>query len=251
MSSHRTRRLDRHRAEELLRGGPVAQHEAARLAALLRAAGAPAHAEELSGERAALAAFREAAHLDPVPRSRRPSMLKTFLAKVLTVKAAVAVAGVAVSGVALAASAEVLPNPLAKRPATPASHAPAAPSTTGSDRAAGPNERSQGPKKTPSPSLAGLCKAYAAHPTAGRGKALESRAFTVLVTAAGGADKVDDYCATLADAPADKATKPDARPTDPGRAPTDRPGHGGKPASPPAGPPTDVPGGSDGSSLDR
>jgi hypothetical protein len=87
---------------------------------------------------------------------------------------------------------------------------------------------------------------------ADRGKALESRAFTVLVTAAGGADKVAGYCASLATTPTDSATKPGGRPTDgPGRAPTDPPSNGGKPASPPAGPPTDVPGGSDGSSLDR
>jgi hypothetical protein len=243
MSSHRPRRLDRDSAEQLLCGAPAARREAGRLGALLRAAGAPVHPDELSGEHAALAAFQAAARLDPVPRPERRSMLKTALAKVLTVKAAIVFAGAGLGGVALAASADVLPDPLANRPAAPVTRAPATPAPGGGSAAP---DNGNGPKATPSPSLIGLCRAYAARPEPARGRALQSPAFTALVTTAGGVNKVDDYCAGLAATPGAKAPRPAGRPTDrPDQASTKAPGgHPGKPASPPVGRPTSVPGGS-------
>ena len=118
MSSHRAPDIDRRAAEHLLAGRP-AGHATRPLAAALRAAAAPAHPDELSGERAAMAAFA-AAHLDPVPEPRRPSMLKSTLAKILTVKAAVILAAAAgTGGVVLASTSGVLPAPWTDSPADP------------------------------------------------------------------------------------------------------------------------------------
>ena len=50
---------------------------------------------------------------------------------------------------------------------------------------------------TPSPNLNGLCTAYQAGATDNSGKASDSPAFQALASAAGGADQVDTYCATL------------------------------------------------------
>lgn len=62
-----------------------------------------------------------------------------------------------------------------------------------------------------SPTLAGLCRTYTRHPVAEHSKVLESPDFTALITAAGGKDKIDGYCAgTLSDRP----TPPDNDDTD-------------------------------------
>jgi len=126
-------------------------------------------------------------------------MIKIALAKLLTVKAA-AVAAIALGGgVALAATTGVLPNPLNTNSGKPsATHS-------------GQPSHSPGAKGSPSPNLEGLCKAYAAKPTGERGKALESPAFQALITAAGGVDKVTDYCTTLL--PSAKPSKPAGRPS--------------------------------------
>jgi len=139
-------------------------------------------------------------------------MLKIALAKLLTVKAA-AIATVAVGGgVAVAATAGALPNPF-----------DAAPSNASASHSAKP-DRTTGPHGPPSPSLAGLCKAYAAKPDGERGKALESPAFRALISAAGGPEKVTDYCIALL-----PSAKPMAKPSTPA---------GGKPSTRPTGVPT-------------
>lgn len=146
-------------------------------------------------------------------------MLKIALAKVLTVKAAAVAAAVLGGGVALAATG-VLPNPLGAPAGKPsASHSPKP-------------DHSNAAKGQPSPSLEGLCKAYAAKPEGERGKALESPAFQALITEAGGLDKVGEFCTALL---------PSAKPTVKPSTPT-----GGKPSSLPGGPsakPTERPGG--------
>jgi len=58
--------------------------------------------------------------------------------------------------------------------------------------------------------MVGLCKAYAAQVSESPGKALESPAFTALVTEAGGADKVDGFCEKTAAA----AEHPGGAPSD-------------------------------------
>ena len=148
-------------------------------------------------------------------------MLKSaVVAKLLTLKAAaIAVAVVSAGGVAVAATTGVLPNPLA--PENPG-HSTTAPGHTNNPA-------------TPSPSLLGLCTAYLAGAGADHGKALESPAFSVLITAAGGKDNVDGYCANLgAKAPGSEGdgASSGAHPTGPPTAhpgstehPTDEPSH--------------------------
>jgi hypothetical protein len=141
-------------------------------------------------------------------------MIKTTLAKLATLKAAAILAATSAGGVALAATTGVLPNPLTEDP--PASH-----STPDGDHPG------QG---TPSPSLNGLCTAFLAGAGAEHGKALDSPAFTALITAAGGEDAVESFCVTLvATAPGHASTD---HPTGP---PTDRPGD--TPPPHPTGPP--------------
>jgi hypothetical protein len=90
------------------------------------------------------------------------------------------------------------------------------------------------PVSSPSPSLRGLCQAYTAHVGSSPGKALDSPAFSALITAAGGKDKVAAFCAGMLSA-------------QPGNRPTAHPG--GKPSSlptpanttHPTGKPTTVP----------
>lgn len=244
MSDYRSRRIDRDAAERLLDGDPTAG-VAGLLALQLLAATAPAHSDELAGEPTVLAAFHAAARLDPVPQQRRPSMLKIALAKLLTVKAAAAVIAAGAGGVALAAGTGVLPVQLPERPTMPSvvSEAPAQPAELPSSAANAGDAAG-----TPSPSMTGLCKAYTAEVSTNPGKALESPAFTALITAAGGADKVDGFCETQAAASeADGATQSGV-PAAPaaGDNAEKASGHAQVPTSrpePPTGPPTGGPNG--------
>src|SRR2546425_473933 len=75
-------------------------------------AAAPARASELAGEQEAVAAFR-VARLTPATQLRRPSMIKTGTAKLLTLKIALAAAGaLAAGGLALAAGTGHIPSQL-------------------------------------------------------------------------------------------------------------------------------------------
>jgi len=164
MSTHRSRRIGRHTAEQLLRGGRPAGADA--VSDLLTAASAPAGAGELAGEQAALAAFRSA-RLAPAPQPRRPSMLKTALAKVLTVKiAAAAVTATAAGGIALAAATGNLPAQRDDTPRSPSTGQVVETTVTGPSgnkdaTGKGTNTDKDG-KGSPSPSLEGLCHAYSA-----------------------------------------------------------------------------------------
>ncbi len=175
MSIQGTPRLDRDTAERLVAGygaGPVA--------VVLRAAAAPAHADELAGEPAAVAAFREAA-VAPAPHR---SVFRRSVAKALTIKAVLAVAVAGSTGVVLAASEGALPVPWSTTPSdvpgsTPAPNAPA--SRAGDHRQ---------PPAAPDPAVVGLCEAY----TSGADDNLDSPAFRALVEAAGGKGEVAGYC---------------------------------------------------------
>lgn len=117
MNTRHYRRISRKAADQLLDGaagpdqdfltglagsaGPVGSGQ---LASVLAAAAAPGHADELAGEQMAVAAF-EANHLASVADSRSEQMIKSPLAKILTVKVITAALAVgAGGGVALAAS---------------------------------------------------------------------------------------------------------------------------------------------------
>jgi hypothetical protein len=205
MSTHRLSRISRDTAERILRRDLDALRQAGPLAGPLAAASTAAHRDDLVGEPAVMAAF-EAAQLAPVPQSGRRSMLKATMAKVLTVKVAAILAGLSVGGVALAASTGLLPNPLSD---TPPSHAPAA--TPSHPNGAGSAD--------PNPSEYGLCQAFVAEATDNPGKALENPAFSALVSAAGGADNLSEYCdSVIAAGPgATRPSHPGANPTATGR----------------------------------
>jgi hypothetical protein len=219
MSTHRSRRIGRRTAERLLRDAPghaqVTGHD--RLGDLLAAAAAPARDRELAGEQAAMAAFRDA-RLAPAPQRRRPRMLKIALANLVTVKIA-AVAAAAAGGIALAAAAGTLPGQQREEPApATGTNAVATTSVTTTDKSKAPDKKPDN-SASPSPSLHGLCQAYTAGAGSEHGKAHENPAFSALLTAAGGPDKVPAFCAGLLGDKADQADKADkaGRPDTPGR----------------------------------
>lgn len=196
MSNHRSR-IDRSTAERLLRGESVGPDH---LTGLLAATVPLVEGRELAGEEAAMAAFREA-RLAPASPLRRKSMIKTALAKLLTLKvAAVALTAAAAGGVMLAARTGHMPGPSAGAATT-------ARPTPGHDsgRPSAAHGRHSGASASPSPSLAGLCHAYRAGAGANSGNAVENPAFTHLITVAGGKDKVAAYCAELLKTSAGKA----------------------------------------------
>lgn len=239
MSIQGTPRIDRDIAVRLVDGretGPVA--------VVLRAAAAPAHAEELAGENAAVAAFRSAA-LAPVPS--RPSVFRRTLTKALVVKGVLVLAIAGSTGVVLAASEGALPVPWSDR----TDHAPGngtTPVTTttvpkpGNPDPNAPEGSVDDGKRhaaTPDPSIAGLCDAY----TSGGDKDLDNPAFDVLADAAGGPDRIPEYCETVEASAASVPGDPD----EPGDS-TDKPGEDvnqGKtpeipmPTGRPSGPPGD------------
>jgi hypothetical protein len=190
-----------------------------RLAAVLRAAAAPAHPDELAGEEAAMAAFRTAADTAP----GRPSLVRTVLAKVLTVKAVIVLAVAGSAGVVVAATGGVLPTPWSAGPPTEQSGT----ATPGSaDRTTEP--RRPGSSAPETPSITELCERYASHEHPE--KALNDPAFRPLVAAAGKKDKVPDYCA----AHASQSPKPGdkGKPGDSGNGRPDEPGEPGKTGEP-------------------
>jgi hypothetical protein len=176
------------------------------LARLLATATAPAAAEELAGERLAMATFAAAMRSHPPTLVPRRSAVP---GKVFTTKAAAAAlaAVLSIGGIAAAANGR-LPgqaSPVADRAAA----------TTGADAAAhglggaavanmggtaparsagghGP-ESAVGPDATAA-ARAGLCRAWQAGKGADHRRRPDSVAFQALVDAAGGADKVAAYC---------------------------------------------------------
>ncbi|MEV6345976.1 hypothetical protein [Actinoplanes sp. NPDC051851] len=185
--------MDRKTAESLLRGDRTVLRPGDPLGELLSLAKAPATDQELAGETAVMAAFRAAAHSpEPVP-TRRRSMLKITLAKLLTVKvAAIAFASTAaVGGVALAASTGALPNPIHEgKPSASASHS-AKPKPSGS---ALPK-----PSGSALPKIADLCREFNGKDKDHRGQALDDAHFGELVKQAGKKDRehVEKFCARL------------------------------------------------------
>ncbi|WP_045312631.1 hypothetical protein [Lentzea aerocolonigenes] len=182
-----------------------------RLSDLLAAATAPARDHELAGEQAAVTAFL-AARPTAAPQPRRPRMLSLLSVKIAATAAAAA------GGIALAAAAGALPGQQREEPAPTAGTKVVSTSTTTKPANPGTPDRKPDNSASPSPSLKGLCQAYSSGAGAEHGKARENPAFSALVTAAGGADRVPAFCAgLLADKPGntDKGDKPE-KPDTPG-----------------------------------
>jgi hypothetical protein len=148
-------------------------------------------------------------------------MLKTTLAKVLTVKAAAAAMAVTAAGggLALAATNGALPSGADNTHGQSSAHATALPSAAAAAGAAAAGADADHGSAAPSPSLVGLCRAYAAGVHDNPGKALDNPAFGALIAAADGKDQVSDYCTDLLkDKPATGASanannEPTERPT--------------------------------------
>lgn len=254
MNAHR---MDQETVERLL-GGPVVDPQdgpeaLVRLLTAVRVAPRPA---ELSGEDAAMRAYRLARAGTAAPLAGR----RTAFAGLLSLKAALAaLALTATGGVALAAANGALPGPLGGSEADVVTSAPATalPSATGAP--SGQATTSTGGPDGPSPSaaLVGLCRAYRADAGDNPGRTLENPVFSGLIAAAGGRDKVADYCDRVLDGnhgrPGGPASdRPGARPTDkPGRPSGAPSGPAGKPTTPagPAGKPTTPATGQDGTTT--
>jgi hypothetical protein len=104
MNSLRPGRLRRPAAEQLLDGVPTGRPVGGDpLASLLAAAAAPPHTAEQAGEDAAVTAFR-AEHLVPASNLGRGQMIKSPLAKILTMKAGALALALSAGGVAVAAT---------------------------------------------------------------------------------------------------------------------------------------------------
>jgi hypothetical protein len=224
----------------------------ARVAALLAATTAPPTPEELAGQAEVLAELRAVTRPRRAAAHTRRAGAHTRRAGAHTRRAArpprrrwaglaaAALVGALVTSGAAAAATGNLPGPVrdvarnildtagggpgtATMPA-PASHA----STPGSIQAGqgtrptgatGSGPATTGAAAAPNPNLEGLCQAYLSSKGAEQGKKLDSAAFEALVRAAGGKEKVPDYCQTLL--PEDKRDKEKKQP-----APPDDPGQG-------------------------
>jgi hypothetical protein len=215
--------LDPITAERLLDG---TADDPPALAMLLDRAAAKGRPIELTGEAAALAAFRAAEALPAAPTvPATPAVPRSPARRRWLTAVAAATFTFAFAGVAVAAGA--LPNPL--RPA--ATTAPQ-PSKDTPSRAAPPsNGRGNGPTAAPpDAAVPGLCQAYLAQLAAGHEEELRNPRFAALVELAGGADRVRAYCEEHAARPSPGPShgRPDRGPTEPPK-PT--------PAQNPPGPP--------------
>ncbi|GGQ79737.1 hypothetical protein GCM10010166_57310 [Couchioplanes caeruleus subsp. azureus] len=240
------------------------------LAALLDAAKAPASPRELAGERAAVAAFVAAyrdAETTSLPRGRRRVRIP-LPARTAAVKVAAGVAVLAGGGVALAAetghlpagaqqqahrlfSAVGVPAPAPEttsaRPPSPTS---ATPSPQTSARSA-PGPSPTGGPASADPAVPGLCRAWAAQRTP-HGKAMSADSRRDLIAAAGGEDRVADFCATQPGAPGTTPAPGEAKPAHPGKPDqTRKPDHTGKPAHPGKPTPTSGDGNGDDNGSDK
>jgi hypothetical protein len=190
-------------------------------------------------------------------------MIKTAVMKLLTVKAAAVIAVTAAGGVAVAATTGTMPTVLtgsghrqsgvsaadSRRAGKPSPEPSASAKGKDHDRDAkehdgkghdgtqgdGKEHDGQGPagaQGSPSPSLIGLCHAVDAGNKDEHGKALDNPAFTALITAAGGKDKVDLFCATLL---ASASAAPNEHPSHPANSSDDNrtgpPADHGKPST--------------------
>jgi hypothetical protein len=204
---------------------------------------APPGPSELLGQAEALAAYRTAVGVRPNRQQTRPGRIHVLQSSRSARAAAVlaAAASLSMGGVAAAAYTGSLPGgaqgiahraigaPAGKPRTTPST----VPSSAATATPAGPNVASA--------AAFGLCTAWK-HAQIHGSAADKSVAFTNLVTAAGGADNVASYCASIPHPGAAATTHPGGQPTSlPSEAPTTHPG--GQPTSLPSEAPTTHPGG--------
>lgn len=209
------------------RGDDLPSAHLQRLANLLAAAAAPGGANELRGERDALAAFR-AVRDSQVAAGRetsRAARTTSWPAKIAVGVAALASVGTTAVAMASGSPPHLhVPTQLSAPSAGPTAGPPSPgggrqhvvptpsgvmPSWTGGvPGPAASATRSGGamPSGSPSPtaeptSVTGLCRAYLAITESRRRQALQDPKFAPLVTPAGGKGKVDGYCTQLLASP--------------------------------------------------
>jgi hypothetical protein len=238
MGDHR--QIDRIRAERLLDGTDRGTDSVGRL---LAAARGPVRPDELRREAEAIGAFRVGAtpatprRLVTAPHRTAPHRTapqrvashRRAWTKLVGVKVAALAFAVTLAGVALAAGTGVLPNPLDGPPAPTSALPPTPPVSPLSSDTRSPSSSSTSASGASSPgasaspgaaanhaSLVGLCRAYQARGDRDPSAALGSTAFAGLVAAAGGADRVEAFCADLLaaePAPGNGGTTPTAEPS--------------------------------------
>ncbi|WP_213451435.1 hypothetical protein [Rhizomonospora bruguierae] len=205
---HTRAEMDPRTAERLL-GGEPAGPEYAELQRLLATAAAPAEPGELSGEAAALAAFRAATaahHAPAVPTAVRGGR------RLLAVKLVAASTLLLTAGAAVATGGGHLPERLQDRahglfgaPAAPQTRpqSPARPSRTATTP---PPPRTTSPPTTdpqhtpsgpPSTNLVESCRAWLAADADPARPRPKGRELAALVQAANGRPRVSDYCGRL------------------------------------------------------
>jgi hypothetical protein len=245
--------LDPATAERLLAGEPLdpqAAPEIDAVARLLASASGPASDAELAGEAAAVAAFVQVTGGSaPAPTARRRKLMP---ASALRSKAAIAIAAAAASlgGFAAAAYANALPAPAQDAAhhliGASAAHSHPTPrtdddATDSAPTAATPTATPVGPDATGS-AMFGLCTAYAAASV--HGNPLNGVAFQNLAAAAGGAENIPAFCATVLTPPSSTAPENAPNTTHPTGPPsTVTPGGGAThaPTTHPTGGPSDHP----------
>jgi hypothetical protein len=157
-------------------------------------------------------------------------MIKSLLMNALGLKLVAAALAAAVGGLAFAASTGVLPSPLHPAPGTKTpghegktSASPGRPTTT------------PGELKTSGPQLAGWCNAYL---NAGSAEERNKHLTADLIAAAGGVEKVHEYCVALVGSPkaVPSVTKKPNAPAKPNVSPPPRPepSRTGKPSALPS-----------------
>jgi hypothetical protein len=238
MRRRRNPRLYSADLDRLLSGGSPGPGQDG-LAALLAAAKAPASAEELAGERAAVAAF-VAAHRGAAPTGtpkRRSRVRIPSLARAATMKAAAGVAVLVIGGTAVAAQAGSLPRAAQDRahswfsglgvpPPAPESP-PSAPPSSGADPTTGPPARSPAAGPTTAPQASdnpvapaadarGLCHSWQAAGDKKKGKPMATGPRRALLALAGDESKIAGFCAPYLAGPSAPAPEVTTGPSRPG-----------------------------------
>ena len=213
-------RISRIAAEQMLSGAWTGWGVGSDPLGELLAAHAAAAREDQLADRLVRAA--PGAHRSPIRATRKHSIVKLAIARLVTAKAVVALIALG-GGVALAAGTGHMPGMSspgdhrgARLPAdvTPTEQASESPTGGGLTSTGGPTSaepsRSAQPSGTPSANVRDLCVAVDAARRTTPAKVLDDPAFTVLIIAAGGKENVAAYCAVVL------AAEPGSSPSHPG-----------------------------------
>jgi hypothetical protein len=188
------RRIGREEAEQLLQGITTSA-DRGDLLRLLSLASAPARPEELTGREPALAAFRKAPVSVPAPARRR---VWTVVSRALVVKLLAGFGVLVLGGAAVAASTGNLPAQVQH-----GAHDLLSPlGVPVPDASVSHNPRPHGATPAPATSTgattsANLCQAWHAEKKDNQGRKMDPAARQALTQAAGGPDKIPDYCAKV------------------------------------------------------